>query len=87
MQVLFTIVLLGVLGLWASAVVNRLSRLRAHVTQAWKRLEANQSDEAVRTVYNRHVALYNEALEQFPATLIAPLAGFKPARVFEVRNP
>jgi hypothetical protein len=87
MQVLFTIVLLGALGMWAVAIYNRLGRLRAEVTHAWQRLEPNPSDEAVRTVYNRHVTLYNDALEQFPATLIAPLAGFKPARVFEVRNP
>jgi hypothetical protein len=53
------------------------------VRLAWKRLEVNQADEAVRTVYNKHVAAYNAALDSFPASIVGPAAGFKPARLFE----
>lgn len=83
MNILFTIVLIAALAMWALAVFNRLARLREEVKLAWKRLEANQDDEAVRSVYNRHVAIYNDALAAFPASVIGPAAGFKPARRFE----
>jgi hypothetical protein len=80
---LFTIALIAVLALWALAVFNRLSRLREEVKLAWKRLDADQGDAAVRTVYNRHVAIYNDALAAFPANIVGPATGFKPARIFE----
>jgi len=53
------------------------------VKLAWKRLEADPSNDAVKTVYNKHVALYNSALESFPAYLLAPLAGLKTANLFK----
>jgi hypothetical protein len=81
-SVIFTLVVLAAAGAWALTVYRRLHALRAQVKLAWKRLESNQSNEAVKTVYNKHVALYNSALESFPAYLIAPLAGLKPARPF-----
>ena len=83
MNVLVTIVIAGVLALIVLAVYNRLVRLREQVKTAWKRLETNPSDEAVRTVYNKYVAAYNTALETFPSNLVGPAAGFKPARTFE----
>ena len=48
--------------------MRRLARLREQVKLAWKRLEADQSNEAVKSVYNKHVAMYNEALEAFRRT-------------------
>jgi hypothetical protein len=63
-------------------VYRRLLALREQVKLAWKRLDADQSSEAVKTVYNKHVAIYNDALASFPAYLIAPLVGLKPARPF-----
>ena len=86
MNVLVTVVVAGLLAVLVLAVYNRLVRLRDQVRLAWKRLESNQNDEAVRTVYNRHVAIYNAALGSFPANLVGPAAGFKPARVFEPRS-
>ncbi len=83
MNVLFTIAIVLALGAWVSAVVARLSQLRRQVTQAWERLEVDTSNVAVRTVYNKHVALYNAALEGFPANIVGPAAGFKAARRFE----
>jgi hypothetical protein len=83
MNVLFTIAVIAAAAMWALAVFTRLSKLRGQVTQAWKRLEADQSNEAVRTVYNKHVDMYNAALEAFPANVVGPAAGFKPARRFE----
>lgn len=83
MNVILTVVLIAIVALWALAVFNRLSRLREEVKLAWKRLEADQRDEAIRTVYNRHVAIYNDALAAFPANIVGPAAGFKPARRFE----
>jgi hypothetical protein len=81
-NVLVTLVLLAALALWAVAVLRRLSRMRDEVKAAWKRLEADQSNQAVKTVYNNHVARYNDSLEVFPANLIGPLAGFKHAKPF-----
>lgn len=82
MNVLFTVVVFAVAAMWALAVYRRLALLREQVKLAWKRLEANQSDEAVRTVYNKHVAMYNAALDTFPANIVSLVAGFKPANPF-----
>ena len=82
MNVLFTIAVLAVAGAWALMVIRRLAALREQVKLAWKRLEPDQSNEAVRKVYNKHVAMYNEALTGFPASLVGPVAGFKPAKPF-----
>ena len=82
MSVLFTLAVLAVAGAWALTVYQRLVALREQVKLAWQRLEADQSNEAVKNVYNNHVALYNSALESFPAYLIAPMTGLKPARPF-----
>ena len=82
MSVLFTLGVLAVVGAWALMVYRRLLALRAQVRLAWTRLEPDQSNEAIKTVYNKHVALYNNALASFPAYLVAPLAGLKPARPF-----
>lgn len=82
MNVLVTLVVLAAAGTWALTVFRRLTRLRERVKLAWKRLEADQSNGAIRSVYNHHVTTYNAALESFPAYLIAPLAGLKPARHF-----
>jgi len=82
-EVLLTIILLAAAGAWALAVYRRLLALRDQVKLAWKRLEADPSNEAVKTVYNKHVALYNRALESFPAYLVAPLAGLKTANLFK----
>ena len=80
MNVLVTVVVLAAAGMWALAVYRRLAVLRSQVKLAWQRLEADLSNEAIKNVYNKHVTNYNEALEAFPAYLIAPLAGLKPAR-------
>ena len=83
MNVLFTLAVVAVLAAWASAVYARLARLRGQVKQAWTRLADDTSNVAVRTVYNKHVDLYNAALEAFPANLVGPASGFKPARRFD----
>jgi hypothetical protein len=57
--------------------------LRLQVKQAWQRLEGDTSNAAARSIYNKHVDLYNSALDGFPANIIAPVSGFKPARRFE----
>ena len=82
MSVLFTLAVLAAAGAWALMVYRRLVALREQVKLAWKRLEGDRSNEAIKNVYNKHVALYNSALESFPAYLIAPMAGLKPARSF-----
>ena len=82
MSVLLTLAVLAIVGVWALTVIRRVSALREQVKLAWKRLEVDQSNEAIKSVYNKHVTLYNNALESFPAYLIAPLAGLKPARPF-----
>jgi hypothetical protein len=81
-QVLLTIILIGIAAAWVVAVQQRLERLRREVKVAWKILESNQANEAVKAVYNKHVAAYNAALESFPANIVAPLVGFKAARPF-----
>ena len=87
MNVLLTIVIIVSIAMWAVAVYSRLARLRAQVKQAWTRLESDQANEAVRTVYNKHVDTYNAALEAFPANIVGPAAGFKIARHFEPDGP
>jgi hypothetical protein len=82
-SVLFTLAVLAAVGGWALAVYRRLASLREHVRLAWKRLEPDQSNDAIKSVYNRHVTQYNAALESFPAYLIAPLSGLKPANPFK----
>jgi len=81
-SVVFTLVVFAAFGTWALAVFGRLVRLRAQVKLAWKRLEADQANGAIKSVYNSHVTAYNTALESFPAYLIAPVAGLKAARHF-----
>jgi hypothetical protein len=81
-NVLFTLVVFAVAGAWAIVVLRRLAAFREQVALAWKRLEPDQSNEVIRKVYNKHVALYNDALSAFPANLIGPAAGFKPAKPF-----
>ena len=82
MNVLFTVGVLAAAALWILAVLRRLTRLRSEVTLAWRRLETEQTNAAVKTVYNKHVTAYNAALASFPAYLVGPLFGFKPARTF-----
>ena len=69
MQVLVTIVLIVEIAMWAIAVYSRLVRLRNNVAQAWKKLEADQSSEAVKTVYNKQVDAYNKAIAGFSGGL------------------
>jgi hypothetical protein len=83
MNVLFTLAVVVALAAWASAVYARLARLRSQVKQTWQRLESDTSSAAIRNVYNKHVDLYNSALEGFPANIVGPAAGFKRARRFE----
>lgn len=82
MNVLFTLVVLVVIAAWALMIYRRLVSLRNQVKLAWKRLEADQSNDAIKTVYNKHVAMYNDALAGFPANIVAMLAALKPARRF-----
>jgi len=81
-NVLFTLVVFAVAAAWALMVYRRLVWLRNQVKLAWTRLDADQSNEAIRTVYNKHVVMYNDALESFPANIVAMVAGLKPARRF-----
>jgi len=81
-NVLFTLVVFAVAAAWALMVYRRLVSLRNHVKLAWKRLEADQSNEAIKTIYNKHVVIYNDALDGFPANIVAMVAGLKPARRF-----
>jgi hypothetical protein len=81
-QVLLTIGLLAILAMWAMATIRRLDKMRSEVKLVWEKLEADRSSEAIRNVNNKHVEGYNAALESFPANIIGPLAGFKPARRF-----
>ena len=82
MQVLLTTILIAAAAAWVITVQQRLDRMRREVKAAWKILEADQANEAVKAVYNKHVSAYNAALEVFPANIVGPLVGFKPARPF-----
>ena len=83
MNVVVTIVGFAAIAVWAFAVYNRLLRLRERVKEAWRHLEADQSNDSARTVYNCCVQSYNETLAGFPANVIGIAAGFKPARSFQ----
>lgn len=82
MQVLLTVGLIGALAGWAFVVTRRLARMREEIKLAWKKLEADPSNDAIKHVYNKHVGVYNATLADFPANVFGPLAGFKPARTF-----
>ena len=89
MNVIFTLVVLAVGGLWVVAVYERLVRLRGRVNGAWKLLDAHlkgiseaATTEAARKVYNDAVVAYNTALQAFPANIIAGMSGFRAARPF-----
>lgn len=82
MNVLVTVVFFAGIAVWWFAVYNRLLRLRDRVREAWRHLEADQSNDSAKTVYNRCVDVYNAALDGFPANVVALTAGFKPARHF-----
>ena len=86
MNVLVTVIALAVLGMWWFAVYNRLVRLRERVKLAWRHLEGDQTNESAKTVYNRSVEAYNEALAAFPANVVAMASGFKPAHHFQTLN-
>jgi len=81
-QVLLTVGLFAGLAIWLFVVLRRLASLRTQVTLAWKRLEPDQANDAIKTVYNKHVDLYNATLEEFPANIVSMFAGFKPAKRF-----
>jgi hypothetical protein len=81
-QVLLTIVLIAAIAAWILAVMRRLAQVRDEVKAAWKILEADQANAAVKAVYNKRVVAYNAALQAFPANVVAPLAGFKPAKSY-----
>jgi len=81
-QVLLTVGLIAVVAAWAAMVVRRLARMRQEVRLAWTKLDPDRSNEAVKSVYNKHVAAYNNALQDFPANVVGPMAGFKPAKTF-----
>ena len=82
MQVLFTVGLFAGLAIWLFIVLRKLASLRTQVKLAWAKLESDQSNDAIKTVYNKHVDLYNATLEEFPANIVSMIAGFKPAKRF-----
>ncbi len=82
MNVVFTVVVFAGLAVWGFAIYNRLLRLRDRVKEAWRLLEANQSNDSAKAVYNRAVKTYNDALVGFPANVVGIAAGFKPAKHF-----
>jgi hypothetical protein len=87
-NVIFTLVVLAVAGLWGVAVYTRLVRLRGRVNKAWTLLDAHlkageaATAEAARKVYNDAVVSYNTALQAFPGNIIAGMSGFHAARPF-----
>ena len=89
MSVLFTLVVLGVAALWGIAVYTRLISLRGRVAGAWKLLDTQlksggerSTTDPARRVYNEAVSKYNEALQAFPANIIAGLSGFHAAKTY-----
>ena len=84
MNVAFTIVVFAGVAVWGFAIYNRLLRLRDRVKEAWRLLEADQSNDSAKAVYNRAVKTYNDALEGFPANVVGFAAGFKPAKHFQL---
>jgi len=89
-NVLFTIAVLAVVGMWAVMIYNRLQRLRRQILSEWKKLDAREKagEPAVDGArYNELAVAYNAALEAFPDNVIAGLAGFRPAQKFVSSKP
>ena len=88
MNVLFTLALFAGLAMWGLAVYRRLHRLRQAILLEWNKLDAREKAGETGidgTRYNQLAAAYNAALDAFPDTLIAGLAGFRPAQMFVSR--
>ena len=82
-QVFLTVGLFAGLAVWIFIALRKLAVMRTQIRLTWKKLESDQANDAIKTVYNKHVTAYNDALENtFPANVIGALAGFKPARRF-----
>jgi hypothetical protein len=83
-NVLFTVVVLAGVGMWALASYTRLHRLRGQIFSEWKALDAREKagQPTDGTRYNKLAATYNAALDAFPQNIIAGLAGFHPAQMF-----
>jgi hypothetical protein len=85
-NVLVTLAVLAVLAMWGLAVYNRLVRLRSQIKTAWKQLDAGRKEgdaAGARQTYNDVVVKYNDALQTFPANIVAGLVGFHAANKFE----
>ena len=84
MNVLFTVVVLAGVGMWALASYTRLHRLRVQIFSEWKALDAREKagQGTDGTRYNQLATAYNAALAAFPQNIIAGLAGFHPAQMF-----
>ena len=54
------------------------SSIPEDLTRQWQQLSAQARSATVR--FNEAVVLYNDAIRQFPAVLLATLFGFKPGR-------
>lgn len=89
MNVLLTIAILGVLGVWAISSYARLVGLRRQVTIRWREVHTSRPaglDPAiVKERYNLVARQYNASLDAFPGALIGAMAGFKRAEV--LRDP
>ncbi len=83
MQVILTIIVIAAAAAWLVAVQRRLAQMRDEVKAAWRILEADQANAAVRAVYNKHVVAYNAALQAFPANIVGLMGRFKPAKSFD----
>jgi hypothetical protein len=81
-QVLLTVGIFAGLVLWLFIVLRRLAVLRTQVKLAWAKLEMDQANDAIKAIYNKHVDLYNAALDEFPANVVSMMAGFKAAKRF-----
>ena len=83
MNVLFTIAVLAVAAAWALAVHTRLNRLRRQILLEWKKLDTREKAGEANldgARYNELAAAYNAALERFPDSLVASMAGFRAAQ-------
>jgi hypothetical protein len=66
-NVLFTVAVLAAVAAWALTVYRRLAALRHQVKLAWKRLEVDQTNEAIKTVTTSTSRLQQRA-RPFPPT-------------------
>ena len=86
MSVVVTLLVVVLIAAYAIVTYNQLVSLRKQVIDAWKRVDRQSTGNDVATARQSYTDIarrYNAVIQVFPTNLMAAIAGFKKAEVFE----